>query len=65
MLVVGRFPMQGITIRTPLGDIRVAVTEVSGKRVKIGIDAPREWGVFRDELLAQPPKECVNVPPAP
>lgn len=31
-------------------DIKVTITEVSGDKVKIGIDAPREMRVLRDEL---------------
>ena len=33
------------------GSIRIVVAEVSGKTVRIKIDAPREVGVVREEVL--------------
>jgi CheY-like chemotaxis protein len=60
MLVVTRRPSQKITFPT-LG-ITVHFLETSGKNVKVGIDAPREVQVFRDEVVlvgpsAPPPKK--------
>ena len=35
-----------------IGDnIRITITEVSGDKVRIGIDAPREMCVLREELV--------------
>lgn len=48
MLVISRKPGQIFHI----GDnIHITVTEISGDKVKIGIDAPLELNVLRDELL--------------
>ncbi|HEY6780784.1 MAG TPA: carbon storage regulator CsrA, partial [Thermoleophilaceae bacterium] len=39
--------------RLVLGDdIRIEVMEVAGNTVRIGIDAPRELPVYREELWA-------------
>jgi len=35
-------------------EVRVQVLGVSGNQVKIGIDAPREVSIMRDELLGSP-----------
>lgn len=32
-------------------DIHITITEVSGDKVKIGIDAPKDMNIARDELL--------------
>lgn len=34
-------------------DIVVTVIEVSGDQVRIGIEAPRSVGVYREEVLAE------------
>ncbi len=48
MLVISRKAGQVFHI----GDnIHITVTEISGDKVKIGIDAPLEFNVLRDELL--------------
>ena len=49
MLVLTRKVDQGIVIS---GNIRVLVLGVERGRVKIGISAPREVTVMREELLA-------------
>jgi carbon storage regulator len=50
MLVLQRKPGQVITI----GDnIRVTVIRVSGDRVRIGIEAPGEVVVLREELVKE------------
>ena len=47
MLVLSRKPGEQVVI----GDnIRLTVVEVRGNRVKIGIEAPADVGVFRSEL---------------
>lgn len=35
--------------------IEITVTEIQGDRVKIGIDEPKEEGVFREELYERMP----------
>lgn len=48
MLVISRQPGDSLLI----GDnIKITVLEVSGDRVKIGIDAPRSVTVLRSEVL--------------
>ncbi len=47
MLVLGREVGQAIHIGP---DIRIVVTEISNGRVKIGIEAPREIDIWREEL---------------
>lgn len=49
MLIITRRPGE----RLVLGDdIRIEVMEVAGNTVRIGIDAPRELPVYREELWA-------------
>ena len=51
MLVVTRKPRQWITI----GDnIRVFVIEVSGQQVRLGIEAPPEVVILRNEIEHRP-----------
>ena len=50
MLVLNRKPNQSIMIGD---DIEVVVLEVKGDNVKIGLKAPRNVPVFRQELLAE------------
>lgn len=51
MLIITRRPGE----RVMIGDnIVVAVIDVKGSNVRIGIDAPREVAVFREELLDTP-----------
>jgi len=46
MLVLSRKAGESVMI----GNIEVKITEVSGDRVKIGIQAPREYKIMRKEL---------------
>lgn len=48
MLVLTRKTNQSITIGD---DIEITVLSVSGDKVRIGIDAPRDISVFRREVL--------------
>lgn len=50
MLVLNRKPNQSIMIGE---DIEVVILEVKGDNVKIGLKAPRNVPVFRQELLAE------------
>ncbi len=49
MLVITRKCDQELVIG---GGIRLKVLSVKGNRVRLGIDAPREVGVHRSELVA-------------
>ncbi len=47
MLVLSRKLNESILID---GGIRITVVDIQGNRVRIGIEAPRSVGVFRQEL---------------
>ncbi|HOO32843.1 MAG TPA: carbon storage regulator CsrA [Thermotogota bacterium] len=53
MLVLNRKNNEEIYIETPEGRITLKVIEVDGKFVKIGIDAPKAFPVYREELYRQ------------
>jgi len=48
MLILTRKKDETIVVRN---DVRIKVLGVSGNQVKIGIDAPREIRILRDELI--------------
>lgn len=50
MLVLSRHREEGIMIGD---DIRIIVVEIRGDKVRIGIDAPRDVPVHRDEVYAR------------
>ena len=52
MLILSRRPGEQMLIGD---DILVEVLEVSGTQVRLGITAPREVPVLREELLDEPP----------
>ena len=51
MLVLSRRPGEQLRIGD---DIIVELLEISGAQVRLGITAPREVAVLRDELLEEP-----------
>lgn len=51
MLVLHRKPGESLLIG---GDIVITVLEVRGDKVRIGIEAPRDVKVLRDELERNP-----------
>ena len=52
MLVLTRTPNQSIILQLPNGDnIEVYVNDIKGQQVKIGIDAPDNVSILRDELF--------------
>ena len=53
MLILSRRPGEQMLIGD---DILVEVLEVSGTQVRLGITAPREVPVLREELLEEPPE---------
>ena len=53
MLILSRRPGEQLLIGD---DILVEVLEISGTQVRLGIAAPREGVVLREELLDEPPQ---------
>jgi carbon storage regulator CsrA len=51
MLTLSRRNGEIIVVQTPAGDIRIAVTECDRGRCRVGIDAPKEFPVWREEML--------------
>ncbi len=52
MLVLARRPNEKLTIYTPEGDyIQILVTEARSGLVRLGIEAPPNYVVLRDELV--------------
>jgi carbon storage regulator len=49
MLIITRRPGERLVLGE---DIKIEVMEVAGNTVRIGIDAPRELPVYREELWA-------------
>ena len=61
MLVLSRKTNQSIMI----GDeIEITVLSVSGEKVRLGIKAPREVPVYRDEVYAQVAAQQLETDPA-
>jgi len=48
MLILTRRPTQTVTIGN---DIAVTVLEIRGTQVRIGVDAPRDIAVLREEIV--------------
>ena len=42
-------------------DIKITVTAISGNQVRIGISAPKEVKVLREELVERDKEACGNV----
>lgn len=50
MLILGRREGQTIILD---GNIRITILELRGEHVRLGIDAPREVSIYREEVLVQ------------
>jgi carbon storage regulator CsrA len=61
MLVLSRKIEEGFRIPTALGDIHVSINDIRGHKVSVGIEAPREFIILRDELddRLPPGPECL------
>ena len=57
MLVLNRKGEEEIYIETPEGRITLKVIGIDGKSVKLGIDAPKSFPIYREELYRQVNKE--------
>ena len=49
MLVLSRHKDEAIVID---GQIKVTIVEIKGDKIRLGIEAPREIAVWREELVA-------------
>ncbi len=58
MLVLSRKFNESIVID---GGIKITVLEICGNRVRLGIEAPKEVGIMREELVLTPTDEIVAV----
>src|SRR5262245_19192574 len=57
MLVLSRRTGESVRVGT---DITFTVLSVQGTRVRIGINAPAQLQVLRDELRSSTPTECIG-----
>ncbi len=57
MLVLSRKFNESIVID---GGIRITVVEIGDHRIRLGIEAPKEVGVMREELVVAVPREMVG-----
>ena len=53
MLVLARKEGEAVTITTPEGFTARIVLVRCSEAVRVGIEAPRDWQIFRSELLTQ------------
>ena len=54
MLVLSRKKNQAVLIS---GDIKITIVEVRGDKVRLGIDAPKDIAIFREEIADDSKKE--------
>ena len=50
MLILTRKPQEGLILDD--GRVWIRILEVTGSRVKVGVEAPRDVSIVRDELVA-------------
>ena len=64
MLVLSRREGERIVLNTRDGEIIILVTKVKGKSAKLGIEAPTEVRILREELReAAKPEDVADSPP--
>jgi len=50
MLLLTRRAGEAFTVTTPAGDCRIVIVRSTPSRVEVGIDAPKDWTVKRDDM---------------
>ncbi len=60
MLVLSRKQNEQIVVTLPNQTIRIRVVSVEGNRVRLGIEAPPDVKITREELLAEPRTELLG-----
>ena len=50
MLVLSRKESEEVTVHTPQGDIKILVVALESNKVRIGIDAPKDFVILRGEI---------------
>jgi len=50
MLVLERKVNDSFSVMTPAGAYEITVVQIVGGRVRLGITAPREWPIERDDI---------------
>ncbi len=60
MLVLNRKIDEEIYIETPEGRITVKVVGIDGRSVKLGMDAPGKFPIYREELYRQVHRENIE-----
>jgi carbon storage regulator len=61
MLVLSRKPGERVLIGE---NVSVTIVRIGPNSVRLGIDAPRELNIVREELLIEVPVETAEVEPA-
>jgi carbon storage regulator CsrA len=56
MLILSRRAGERFVINTPHGDIWITVVEVD-RKARNGIEAPKEYSIYREELLGRIERE--------
>ncbi len=59
MLVLTRTPGKSLVINN--GQIKLSILEIKGNQVRIGIDAPREIDVHREEIYERIQAEAKDI----
>jgi carbon storage regulator len=53
MLLLSRRAGERFVIQTPGGDVWVSILEIDRGKAKVGIEAPQEYAIWRQELLGR------------
>ena len=64
MLILSRKKNESIVLIPPgdVGSARVVVVQITGDKIRLGIESPRDWQVYRSEFH-EPPDEGAGTSP--